>query len=274
MRIFAAMLLLALGVSADTPQEAPEIARARQEAERIRTLVEAGALPRASLEQAQQKLVEAQDDAVLRRTLYGNIGVEELTEEQGEEMVAAARRQLARSQEKVGQAKKLVDAGVAPRTSLTPALEDLDRRRKTVDLAESRARLLQELAEIVRTEEAAEASVERPEEVRTVAERFDGDGGFSNRHLDLIQAAYLREFGRALPVSARGATALHRALGFDHRGRIDVALNPDQKEGLWLRRFLEHLRIPYFAFRRAVPGKATAAHIHIGPPSLRLRAAD
>jgi hypothetical protein len=26
-------------------------------------------------------------------------------------------------------------------------------------------------------------------------------------------------------------------------------------------------RIPYFAFRHAVPGKATGAHIHIGPIS-------
>jgi hypothetical protein len=30
------------------------------------------------------------------------------------------------------------------------------------------------------------------------------------------------------------------------------------------------IRIPYIAFRQAVPGKATAAHIHIGPVSMRL----
>ncbi|MGH9663230.1 MAG: hypothetical protein ACRD9L_02260, partial [Bryobacteraceae bacterium] len=57
---------------------------------------------------------------------------------------------------------------------------------------------------------------------------------------------------------------------FDHRGRIDVGLNPDQPEGVWLRHYLESHEIPYFAFRAAVAGKATAPHIHIGPGSTRL----
>jgi hypothetical protein len=67
---------------------------------------------------------------------------------------------------------------------------------------------------------------------------------------------------------------VHRALGFDHTGRIDVALMPDSTEGVWLRRYLESKSIPYYAFRAAIAGKATAAHIHIGPGSTRLRVAD
>jgi hypothetical protein len=67
-----------------------------------------------------------------------------------------------------------------------------------------------------------------------------------------------------------GETAVHRALGFDHRNRVDVAVHPDQPEGVWLRQYLELHYIPYFAFRRAVPGKATGAHIHIGPMSTPL----
>jgi len=64
-------------------------------------------------------------------------------------------------------------------------------------------------------------------------------------------------------VSAMGETAVHRALGFDHRGRVDVAVNPDQPEGVWLREFLTENRIPYFAFRQAVPGKGHwSAHTH------------
>jgi hypothetical protein len=35
---------------------------------------------------------------------------------------------------------------------------------------------------------------------------------------------------------------------------------------------LESSAIPYYAFRSFVPGKATAAHIHIGPPSGHLSA--
>jgi hypothetical protein len=55
---------------------------------------------------------------------------------------------------------------------------------------------------------------------------------------------------------------------------VDVALNPDQREGIWLLKYLKKTKIPYYAFRAAVRGKATAPHIHLGPPSLRLRTAD
>jgi hypothetical protein len=82
------------------------------------------------------------------------------------------------------------------------------------------------------------------------------------------------KFARPLPISADGETAVHRALGFDHRGRVDVAVNPDQPEGQWLMRYLQSKRIPYFAFRAAVPHKATGAHIHVGPQSSKLVASD
>ena len=86
-----------------------------------------------------------------------------------------------------------------------------------------------------------------------------------------VDAAFERRFGKTLPVSAMGETAVHRTLGFDHRGRVDVAIFPDTAEGNWLRDYLSKNRIPYFAFRQAVPGKATGAHIHIGPMSTRLK---
>ena len=35
--------------------------------------------------------------------------------------------------------------------------------------------------------------------------------------------------------------------------------------------YLLDRHIPYFAFRQAVPGKATGAHIHIGPMSTRFK---
>ena len=85
-----------------------------------------------------------------------------------------------------------------------------------------------------------------------------------------MESAFEREFGKPLPVSAMGETAVHRALGFDHRGRVDVAVYPDTPEGIWLRNYLTTNHIPYFAFRHAVPGKATGAHIHLGPMSTHL----
>ena len=91
-------------------------------------------------------------------------------------------------------------------------------------------------------------------------DRFDGDGIFTPGTLARVEMAFAAHFGKPLPVSAMGETAVHRALGFDHRGRVDVAVHPDQPEGVWLREFLTENRIPYFAFRQAVPGKATGAH--------------
>ncbi len=100
--------------------------------------------------------------------------------------------------------------------------------------------------------------------------RYDGNGHFDLNDMPAITAEYQRKFGQPLPVSAFGQTLLHRSMGLDHRNRVDVALNPDSVEGVWLRRLLERLHIPYLAFRSAVVGAATAPHIHIGPGSTRL----
>ncbi|MEK7752776.1 MAG: hypothetical protein AAB654_12720, partial [Acidobacteriota bacterium] len=190
-------------------------------------------------------------------------------------MRAAAERRVARQREKLEQAKRLVEAGVSPRTSLSPLLAELDSRRKTMDLAASRANFFRELTEMVRREQALETSLEtEPETVLRTAERFEGEGVFRLAQLRTITAAFEKEFHSSLPVSARGMTQLHKRLGFDHRERADVSLRPDQPEGVWLRRYLEALKIPYIAFRGFIPGVSTAPHIHIGPPSLRLRIAD
>jgi hypothetical protein len=278
MQLFPARIVAVLaGALSLWAQGAPSPAarRAAEELEKTRKLVEAGALPRASLEKAQQAMREAEDDNLLRRTLYGEVPVEDLTEEQANEMVAAAQRQLANQQAKLDEARKLVDEGVAPRISLTPHLEELDRKKRVVDMAQSRAHLLRELAEMIRAEQSAVvAHHETPPISGKAMERYLGDGTLSTADLKKVILAFEKQFSKPLPISARGTTALHRALGFDHRGRVDVGLLPDTEEGIWLRQFLESERIPYYAFRRAIPGKATAAHIHIGPPSLRLSAAD
>ncbi|MBM3813341.1 MAG: hypothetical protein FJW20_17085 [Acidimicrobiia bacterium] len=271
MRRIATLLLAAAWVCAQTTASAP--LPQEQERDRVRALVEAGALPAKALAEAEEAVEQARDAENLRATLYGRLPVEELTEETSERMLSAATRQWERHQRKVADAQRLVDAGALSRTSLTPFLIDLDHHRRVYDEAVSRSRLFQELAAIVKAEQ--ELALEEPTPgVPQLAERFDGSGVFSNGQLEYITSAYRREFGKPLPVSARGETALHRSLGFDHRGRLDVALYPDSKEGAWLRRQLEFLRIPYYAFRGFVPGKSTAAHIHIGPPSLRIARTD
>lgn len=199
----------------------------------------------------------------------GSLRVEELTEEQAAEMTAAAQRIFDREKERLEIAKKQAEAGALPRLALTPYIEEFDRARRALHIAESRSALLRQLAEMARAEKEAFVQPAGPF-MPAIAERYDGGGTLRAADLRTIAAAYRRQFAGPLPVSARGATALHRSLGFDHRGRVDVALDPDQEEGVWLRAFLEALRIPYFAFRAGVPGRATGAHIHIGPPSERL----
>jgi hypothetical protein len=97
-------------------------------------------------------------------------------------------------------------------------------------------------------------------------------GGASRWTLDQVtglERFFAERFGRVLPVSAVGQTPLHDRLGFDHRNALDVALHPDSAEG---RALLEHLRtrgVPYLAFRGALAGASTGAHVHVGTPSPR-----
>ncbi len=232
---------------------------------RPRTLEQAGIVAqRAPVEDA----VDAQDQAVLDRTLYGRLGAEELDEQQAEEMVAAARRMMDRRKERLERQRSLAEQGLVPRLSVTEYVLEFDRVRRVFDLAESRARLVHMLAETARIE--VEAELAAPTGPLPVIEKFEGGRVFLSADLTAIGTAFEQEFGKPLPISARGDTRFHRALGFDHRGRVDVPLDPDQREGAWLRDVLRNRRIPYFAFRQAIPGKASARHIHIGPPSERL----
>jgi hypothetical protein len=143
--------------------------------------------------------------------------------------------------------------------------------RKECDLATERADIVHKLTVMAQTEEAFEQRLATaPATAPEIAERYDGDGVFNPKTFAKVESAFEGHFGKPLPVSAMGETAVHRAMGFDHTGRVDVALNPDQPEGVWLRAYLAENHIPYFAFRQAVPGKATGAHIHLGPQSTRL----
>ena len=263
-----ALSVCALCVYAQPGQDAPEVTRAKAEIEKLRALVQAGAAPRKQLERAEEQMADAEDAAFLRKTLYG----QELNTEQADEMLAAAARRRERREKAYEDAKKLVDAKVAPQTSLENPLSDVDLARKEYALAETRANLTRELAAMARVEEDLEAKLEqRPAEAHDLAERFDGDGIFTTPQFAKVETAFEGKFKKALPVSAMGETAVHRALGFDHRGRVDVAIYPDAPEGVWLRDYLTQHHIPYFAFRHAVAGKATGAHIHIGPGSTRIR---
>ena len=99
--------------------------------------------------------------------------------------------------------------------------------------------------------------------------RFNGATLWSLADASKIETFFVQTFGHALPISAFGQTATHDRLRLDHRNAMDVALHPDSKEGRSLLAYLQQAGIPFIAFRGAVAGAATGAHIHIGNPSVR-----
>jgi hypothetical protein len=289
MRQLSLLLLLsftALAAFGQTPVDTPEVAAnkrvdvAKQELDKVSNLVQDGALPRIRQEQAELDVADAQDDAILARTLYGEMPLNEVNDKLLEDMVSAAQRRVERQQVRVDLAKKLVADGVTAQSSVTPLEQELSMRRMNLNLAHSRARLMGELAAMAKYEAAAReiqevTRIEYRDYFTKGMEHYEGSGTFLASHdLKPLEVAYEKKFDRALPISANGETDLHRSMGFDHAGRVDVAVNPGAPEGVWLRRYLKSRGIPYYAFTRAMRGKATAAHIHIGPGSTRLHNAD
>lgn len=275
--------LAAFGQTAPNTPESPAnrgIALAQLEVQRIAALVQAEALPRVRLDQAKQDLADAEDNATLERTLYGELPAQDADDKLIDDMVSAAQRRVERQQARVDAVKKLVDLGVAPQSALNAPQQELNVRSLTLNLAHSRAHLMGELAALAKFQKASEeiqkaTALEYHDMFAPGMEHYEGTGAFEeSRDLKPLEAAFAKKFDRPLPISADGETDLHRAMGFDHTGRVDVAINPSDPEGIWLRNYLKARNIPYYAFNRAIPGKATAAHIHIGPGSTRLHSAD
>ena len=248
---------------------------AQQELTRVKELVDLGALPRARVEQAEANLEDAKDEAIVAHNLYGDLPDQGTSEQASAELIAAAGRRLDRQKARVEDAQKMVDAGIAARSYLAPFQAELTARETTLDLAHLRARLMADRAAMSQQPKAPPVFVPAPlEESELLApgeEHYEGNGAFSEaRDLPSLELAFSTKFDRPLPISAEGETEVHRALGFDHRGRVDVAVLPAGPEGTWLRQYLQARKIPYYAFSHAIPGRATAAHIHIGPGSTRL----
>jgi len=235
-------------------------------ASRILLLVVLPALLLSQINSAFLDEADLRDDALLQTTLSATISPEDirtsefaqdLAEKQADEMTAASQRRVQRMESRMKAARTDEE--------LKPLLDQMHLRIETARLVISRATVVKQIVESARADQAAKVALNR----RRTMEKFGGNGRFNSADLAMVERAFARKFGRTLPISADGDTSLHRALGLDHTGRVDVAVSPDQPEGVWLRRYLETLRIPYYAFRKAVIGSATAPHIHIGPPSIR-----
>lgn len=260
--------------------DSPAILQARQQVERVREQVASGLLPSSKLAEAQALLDDAIDEAVLDQTLYGHVDIQELTEAQAKEMLDAAQRRVDRTRSEVNRGREFIAEGVAPKDFSADAEAELVRRQKVLSQAQDRAALLNEIVAMVHAEMESQPRVasvpgSNGRASGVAKEYVDGSHGLlTSKDIKDLTLAFEKKFDKPMPVSARGETAVHRALGFDHTGRIDVALLPDSTEGKWLRAYLEKKDIPYYAFRIAIAGKATGAHIHVGPGSTRLAASD
>jgi hypothetical protein len=241
---------------------------ARRQVERIKAMVDTGAEARIRLDAAERDLEDTKDKVILESAVPPL-----LPDQPGPSaaaIVVAAQRRLDRQKAWTEKIRVLIESGIAPPPDLIPTETELYSRES--DLASAQARIF------AKAEAAASAARSSRKDETTLLdfgigkmEHFEGLGTFDEtRDLQGIEKAFEAEFDRPLPISADGETEVHRALGFDHRGRIDVAIDPRAPEGIWLRRYLRSRKIPYYAFTSAITGKATAAHIHIGPGSTRL----
>ena len=235
------------------------------EQERVKALVEAGVLPRNAIQQARNKAERKRLDQVVRETLMSGV----LSEDRLPEMMraVAALREMAR--EDLTQARKLAEAGALPLQQLEKVKEAADWAERQFELARQRSKLVREMALMARAEDRFDELEEED-----LAFSSDVEGTSWEEDVLAIDAAFFSQFGQPLPISARGETDLHRSIGFDHTGRLDVAVHPDDEEGLFLIELLYEWEIPFIAFRSSVPGQSTGPHIHVGPRSDRLGARE
>ncbi len=166
--------------------------------------------------------------------------------------------------------QKIVESEI----KVTSAQSEIDKVRESMDAADKQ---ITHINETVAEEKTAALLAKAPPLARggyvrtTSYVRYEGPGGFSLfADAGKITNFFTARFGHALPVSAFGQTNVHDRLGFDHRNAMDVAVHPDSAQGIALLDYLRRTGIPFIAFRSAVPGSATGAHIHIGRPSHRL----
>lgn len=248
--------------------------RAKADLTRIRALVDQGTLSKAELLKAEDRLADAEDEAVLSATLYGQLRLEDMTRDQADAMLAAAQRRVDRQAKIADDRRKLLDTGILARAEFASYQDELDSRKRVLELAQNRLKLLADLHQMAENEQnllrAAQGGNATP---RNLMARYDGNGLFDLGDLTAISTQFEKRFHHPLPISALGQTLLHQSMGLDHRNRVDVALNPNAPEGLWLRSLLERLHVPYMAFTGAMAGAATGAHIHIGTASTRLKLA-
>ncbi len=225
----------------------------------VLTLAGSGAMGQ-SAPTGRQALSDARLDLVEKTERYKS-GIEAL--------LVFLRQDVAERTQKLAQSQALFDQGYISQLELEGARQRLDEALQRRDEQEN---ALQAANQVLVEAMAAEADLsDEPEGGgKTPAIlRYHGAHPWSLAETNAVANFFWKRFGRELPISAYGQTPTHDALGFDHRNRIDVAVNPSSPEGKALMQYLREHAISFIGFAGAVAGSATGAHIHLGPPSGR-----
>ena len=186
--------------------------------------------------------------------------------------------ELTRAKTRTEELRQLVAEGIIAKAELEQAEQSiaameakLAANRQQIAAADQMIAEVQAADELAKTQLRAALANPQPKRLLTpTILRYGGTANWSLSYLSNVQAFFSSRFGRTLPISTIGQSATHNQLGYDHRHAVDVALHPDTVEGQTLINYLRSQGIPFLAFRGAIPGVATGAHVHIGHPSHRL----
>lgn len=181
----------------------------------------------------------------------------------------------ARADRIAAERRALLEMGVVSRRQVEESEQAAEAAHRALESAKNAMadaeRLLVE-AEVMRQLAAIPAPAPGETREMPTVSRHLGMGSWSLAMAPQIDRFFREHFGRPAPFSAFGQTPLHDRLGFDHRNAIDVAVHPESAEGQLLVTWLRERGISFLAFRGAVPGESTGAHIHVGEASPRLLA--
>ena len=225
----------------------------------------------------------------LTRTRAALVESAEEVKKNTRELIALKEKELAAAERKHEQLRQLAAEGLVARVKVDESEETLAEMRASVEVLRRQIddsdRVIAEVAAMAEAEKLAKIEARKAAKLRTSQSRLlrptlYGTNALIIRHTGTsywtaaniygVQSFFAAAFGRPLPVSAHGQTATHTRLGFDHSRGVDVALHPDSAEGRALISYLQAHGITFIAFRGAVAGSSTGAHIHIGPPSSRI----
>jgi hypothetical protein len=190
-----------------------------------------------------------------------------------ERLLVLREADLQRALAQLDRTRELVDRGIVARNDIQTSERAVADARARLDQTWNEALVAATLIAKVLAAEDPGATRKLPpggELATTTLVRYQGRRPWALSLTAGLQDFFIRTFGRPLPVSAYGQTAVHDKLGFDHRNAVDLAVHPDTAEGRAVMDWLRKSGLSFIAFRGAVAGAATGAHIHVGEPSQRL----